>query len=427
MPRPVAMLARFSLYGFLKNLRFFDAFLLLALRERGIDFLGIGGLIAVREVASHLSQIPSGALADAFGRRRCMVVSMACYVISYLALGLSAQSWLLVFAMVFYGTADAFRDGTHKTLIYTWLRQQGRENERTKIYGYTRSWSKMGSALSSLIAAVLVFITGNFSTVFLLSAIPAFLNLINLATYPASLDAGIAPGGGLKQAYRHLVDGFKEVISRSSVRRLVMDSIAFEGGYPVVKDYLQIVVQASVIALPLGLSLSGEQRTAVFSGLSYAVLHFLASKASKSAHRFESSSGGVEPAIDRIFLLSIASMMILGLALVTGVGWLAISIFIFLGILQNLWRPIHIGRFDRDGNESRAATTLSIESQASSLVAAIWAPLIGFFIDRLSQGEKTAPLDALWPVTLVAIPLILAWVWRRFRGNPIANADIPRG
>ena len=413
------MLARFSLYGFLKNLRFFDAFLLLALRERGMDFLGIGGLIAVREIASNLSQIPSGALADAFGRRRCMIVSMACYVISYLALGLAAQTWLLVFAMVFYGTADAFRDGTHKALIYSWLRQQGRENERTKIYGYTRSWSKIGSALSSLIAAALVFITGNFSTVFLLSAIPAFLNLINLATYPASLDAGIPPGGGLGQAFRHLEDGFREVVARTSVRRLVADSVAFEGGYPVVKDYLQIVVQASVIALPLGLSLSGGQRTAVFGGLSYAILHFLASKASKSAHRFENASGGVEPAIDRIFLFSIISMVVLGISLITGIGWLAVLIFIILGILQNLWRPIHIGRFDRDGNESRAATTLSIESQGSSLVAALWAPLIGLCIDHLRGDEKTAPLQALWPVTLVGIPLIVAVIWRRLRPTTI--------
>src|SRR5690606_12583442 len=124
----------FSLYGFLKNLRFFEAFLILALRERGMDFLAIGGLIAVREIAGNLSQIPSGALADALGRRRCMVASMACYLVSYLALGLASNTWMLIGAMVCYGTADAFRDGTHKALIYSWLRQQGREHERTKIY-----------------------------------------------------------------------------------------------------------------------------------------------------------------------------------------------------------------------------------------------------------------------------------------------------
>ncbi|MEZ4465231.1 MAG: hypothetical protein R3F43_12240 [bacterium] len=60
---------------------------MLALRERGLDFLDIGGLIAVRAVATNVLEIPTGALADALGRRRCMVVSMAAYVASYLLLG----------------------------------------------------------------------------------------------------------------------------------------------------------------------------------------------------------------------------------------------------------------------------------------------------------------------------------------------------
>ncbi|MCW1885729.1 MFS transporter [Luteolibacter flavescens] len=408
------MIARFSLYGFLKNLRFFEAFLILALRERGMDFLGIGGLIAVREIAGNLSQIPSGALADAIGRRRCMIASMACYVVSYLVLGFASDTWMLVGAMVFYGTADAFRDGTHKALIYSWLREQGREGERTKVYGYTRSWSKMGSALSSLIAAALVFFTGNFSTVFLLSAIPAALNLVNLATYPAALDEGIPRGGGLRQAWRHLRDGFQEVVAKSSIRRLIADSVSVEGSYSVVKDYLQVVVQAFAVALPVHLAMTGEQRTAVLGGIAYAALHILSSRASRSAHRFEERRGGTEPAISRLMWMCAISMMALGLSLFLGIGWLAVLVFIALGILQNLWRPIHIGRFDRDGEEKRAATVLSIESQASSLAAAIWAPLIGLAIDRLSAGADPAPLHTLWPVALVCLPLLVTSV-RRLR------------
>lgn len=411
------MIARFSLYGFLKNLRFFEAFLILALRERGVDFLGIGALIAVREVAGNLSQIPSGALADTFGRRRCMIVSMACYVASYLVLGFAADSWLLILAMVFYGTADAFRDGTHKALIYSWLRQQGREGERTKVYGYTRSWSKLGSAVSALIAAALVFITGNFSTVFLLSAIPAALNLINLATYPASLDDGVPSGGGLRQALRNLVDGFKEVTSKSAVRRLVADSVTVEGSYAVVKDYLQVVVQAFALALPVKLSMTGEQRTAVIIGVCYAALHFLSSRASRAAHRFEGQSGGVEPAITRIYRWSALGIVVLGVSLALGIGWLAVLVFILLGILQNVWRPIHIGRFDRDGEERRAATVLSIESQASSLAAAVWAPLIGLMIDHLKGGAGIAPLHALWPVALVGLPMVVVVARRAFVSN----------
>lgn len=400
------MIARFSLYGFLKNLRFFEAFLILALRERGLDFLGIGGLIAVREIAGNLSQIPSGALADALGRRRCMIVSMAGYLVSYLILGFSSNNLLLVAGMVFYGTADAFRDGTHKALIYAWLRQQGREDERTKVYGYTRSWSKLGSALSSLIAAALVFFTGSFASIFLLSAVPAALNLINLATYPASLDDGIPAGGGLRQSWSHLLESVREAAGKASIRRLVADSVAVEGSYTVVKDYLQVVVQAFAVALPVHLAMNGDQRTAVFGGVAYAALHLLSSAASRRAHHFEDVCGGTEAAVRRLYQLCAGAMVVLTLSLLGGVGWLAVLVFVALGLFQNLWRPIHIGRFDRDGDERRAATLLSIESQASSLAAALWAPLIGWLIDHLTSHAAATPLTALWPVCLAGMPML---------------------
>ncbi len=38
--------------------------------------------------------------------------------------------------------------------------------------------------------------------------------------------------------------------------------------------------------------------------------------------------------------------------------------FLVLHVVQNLWRPILISRFDTYGSESQGATVLSIESQA---------------------------------------------------------------
>ena len=90
--------------------------------------------------------------------------------------------------MAFFAVGDAFRTGTHKALIFTWLRLRGREDERTKVYGYTRSWSKIGSAVSVIIACVIVGATSNFVYVFFLSIIPYILNIINFLGYPKEID-----------------------------------------------------------------------------------------------------------------------------------------------------------------------------------------------------------------------------------------------
>jgi len=65
---------KFSAYGFLKNLRFFDPFLLLFFREMGMSFFQIGILFSVREIARAVMEIPSGVLADWFGRKRIMII-----------------------------------------------------------------------------------------------------------------------------------------------------------------------------------------------------------------------------------------------------------------------------------------------------------------------------------------------------------------
>ena len=47
---------KFSAYGFLKNLRFFDPFIILFFREMGISFLEIGILFSVTVVQTINSQ-----------------------------------------------------------------------------------------------------------------------------------------------------------------------------------------------------------------------------------------------------------------------------------------------------------------------------------------------------------------------------------
>jgi len=51
---------RFCLYGFLKNQRYFEPFILLAFLEKGLSFFVIGLLFGFRELCINLFEIPSG-------------------------------------------------------------------------------------------------------------------------------------------------------------------------------------------------------------------------------------------------------------------------------------------------------------------------------------------------------------------------------
>ena len=151
------MIFRFSLYGFLKNQRYFEPFMMLFLLGGGNSFASVGFLIGFREFCINATNIPAGAIADLYGRRRCMLVSYLAYMIAFLCFGLLPNELLYLFIGVFFfGIGEAFREGTHKSMIFTWLRLNDRLEEKTKVYGYTRSWSKIGSAVSIPIATAIV-------------------------------------------------------------------------------------------------------------------------------------------------------------------------------------------------------------------------------------------------------------------------------
>ncbi len=399
------MLFRFSLYGFLKNQRYYDPFLILAFREKGLSFFQIGLLIGFREICINLFEVPSGAVADMYGRRLSMILSMLAYIFSFAIFGLSDTFWLLFIAMFFFALGDAFRTGTHKAMIFEWLRSQNRANEKTKVYGYTRSWSKTGSAVSVVIAAALVFYTGRYSNIFWFSIPPYLLNIINFLGYPKYLDGTPSQNFSLKKTASTLWNTLKESAHDPALRRLFVESMGFEGTYKVTKDYLQPVIEQTAISLPVFLWLSTDKRSAILVGTVYFILYSFSMAAARNSYRFSDKMGGLNEAVTASWKIVLVTFIMLIPAL--GVHWniLAIIIFIVLEILQNLWRPIQVTRFDTCSDSSKGATILSIESQAKSIFTMISAPLLGFAVDYLGFW----PVGALGAIIATAALMTSPW------------------
>ena len=404
------MLFRFSLYGFLKNQRYYDAFLILAFREKGLSFFQIGILIGFREICTNLFEIPSGAVADLYGRRRAMIFSFVAYIASFATFAMSEALSLLFGGMFFFGLGDAFRSGTHKAMIFDWLRQQGRADEKTKIYGYTRSWSQMGSAVSVLIAGALVFYRGNFTDIFWFSIVPYAFNIVNFFGYPAALDGDRKSEFSLKTVTALLGKALKLSVQFPPLRRLVFEGMGFEGMFKASKDYLQPILKQTAIAMPLLLMLDESKRAALLVAGVYFVLYFLSSFASRNSHKVTEWQGSDEGAARVLWWVNLGLYALLIPALWFNTYPAIIALFVGLAILQNFWRPGLISRFNAQSTPEMSATVLSIEAQAKSLATIVLAPSLGWLVDVVG---------GFWPVgvigTLIALAILLVY----------RNSDVP--
>lgn len=391
------MLTRFSLYGFLKNQRYFEPFIILFFLEKGLSYTQIGFLVGFRELCINAMEIPSGAFADLQGRRRCMILSFVAYMAAFLLFGLSGQYWQMFPAMVLFAVGEAFRTGTHKAMIFTWLRLQDRLDQKTRVYGYTRSWSKLGSAFSIILATLFVLLEGDYSTVFFYSIIPYGLGLLNFMTYPRELEGQPVKGAGLGDIFSHLAETLRRTLMIRPLRRLMLESMGFEGIFKAAGDYLQPVIMGMALALPLLKNQPEIRRNALLVGAVYLVLYLASAYASRTSHRITACCGGEEPGSrflwKAVLLIYAALVPLLFFECYTS----AVAGFLGLYLIQNFWRPILISRFDAFATETQGATVLSIESQAKSVATMIAAPVLGLAVDFVKLHGIGG---TFWPVGL---------------------------
>ena len=182
---------KFCLYGFLKNLRFFEPFLILFFVSKGLSFFEIGILYAIREISINIFEIPSGIFADTFGRRKTLAFSFLIYITAFIIFYFGYDFALFALGMIMYALGDAIRSGINKAMIIEYLKRTEQLQYKVNYYGHTRSWSQIGSALSSLIGGILVFYNQNLDAIFLFSIFPHLLDFFNVLSYPSYLDENI--------------------------------------------------------------------------------------------------------------------------------------------------------------------------------------------------------------------------------------------
>ncbi len=371
---------KFGLYGFLKNLRFYEAFLILFFLEKGIDYLKIGLLYSVREITIMLLEIPSGLVADVLGRRKTLMASFMVYILSFITFYFSNHFGLMIVAMVLFALADAFRSGVHKAMIFQYLTRQHKAGQKTDYYGHTRSWSQTGSAVASLVAGVMVFYYGSYRIIFAISVIPYFLDMLLIWSYPRYLD-GEFDTINKKSIREKVTEVWKAIIvsfSKFNLLRIFTSLSLHTGYYKAMKDYIQPVMVSLAITLPWLPLMREKQKSAVVIGVIYFFLYLLTAQTSRSSGRFLMKFTH----FSRPMNLTMVTGIVLGLA--AGIfylsHWYVLSILGFTLIMlnENLRKPIGIAFITGTSNDKAAASVLSIQSQAQSLFAAIMALVIGW-------------------------------------------------
>jgi MFS family permease len=399
---------KFCLYGFLKNQRFFEFFLLLIFYQyKELNFAQIGVLYSIRLIFRAVLEIPSGFLADILGRKGVMLFAYAMYMFSFIGYHLADTFGWLIIPSVIFGIGDAFRTGTHKAMIFEYLKRNGWTDQKVAYYGHTRSWSQFGSAISSLIGAALVLIGGGYQYIFLFSLMPYTLGFVLLASYPAYLNgqANMNDSSGIKNRIRSVFITATRSFRKSANIRIAFNVSSFSGFYQASKDYLQIIISSFALSVPLvwNLKKSEDEKEIVLIGAVYFILFFLTAAASRNTAKISRLFTSVGHYLNVLLLVGITLGIIAGILYTISAFAVSLILFVLIFMIENLRRPAGIAEIAGQFDESILASVLSIESQLSSIIGAIMSLVIGFLADKLDPGIALATVSIF---VLLAYPLL---------------------
>lgn len=400
--------AKFSAYGFLRNLRFFDAFILIYLNSMGVSYTHIGTLYAIRQLVSFFMEIPSGIIADRSGRKTVLVCSFAVYILSFLILYRFNQLFFIYIAFILYGTADAFRSGTHKSIIMDYLRLNDWQKDNIDYYGHTRSWSQRGSALSSLIAAVLVFYSDDFRNIFLFSVIPYLLDMLLVLSYPNVLNHPHPNSNATHKTSEKVPLGtyikhLKITISNIEVFGIINTSALHSAYLSAIKDYIQPIMATLALAISWPVLLEKNQKTGIVVGICYFVIYILTSITSAQADNVTRKYHGRWPIQKITLLCGLLSGAIAGIFY--EVHWLLLSLLFFTSVylIENLRKPILIGYIADKVPDELLTSVLSVQSFINTVMAAAISIALGLFSDHFGIGSALAWIS----VALIVITLLV--------------------
>ena len=364
---------------------FFEAFFILFLIEKGLTFTEIGILYAIREVSINILEIPSGIIADAYGRKKALLGSFVAYIISFAIYFMASGFWLFAAAFILYGVGDAFRTGTHKAMIMDLLKLNGWEDQKIAYYGHTRSWSQKGSAISSLIAGLIVFYSGSYQLIFLFSIFPYLLNFLLVLSYPSDLNySSEQTRQENKTGFLISVKDFFKAVKQPVVLRIINTSALHSAFLKAVKDYIQPLMVSVALLIPLLSQIDQEKKNGAIIGIIYFLIYLATSVASKTASKLvgKNNSG--------ISVLTLLAGLFMGI--ISGVFYyfqypvIALLAFVGIFLIENIRKPILTGFVSDNVSNENLTSVLSAQSQWETILTAVFAFSFGFMADRLGIG-----------------------------------------
>lgn len=367
------------IYSLLQFFYYFNFFWLIQnifFLESGIDYKQLSIVLGVWSVSIVLLEIPSGILADKFGRKVVVITGKLAFLAGLLCFFLFQNFTGFVIGMLFWGIHDAFLSGALEALIYDDLKEKQQQNYFQKVLSLATSSREIGLGVGVLIAGFVA--DANMVLVMFSSVVSA-----TIAVYFALL----LPRASSSQASSEqellafdVLKLVKKIATHTHLRTIAIFSLTTVIAYTLVSEFALITLKE------LGLSFTIIGIFAFFEMLSFLIGVQYAEKKPVTVLVYQKLTFAM---LGGILLMITHSLSIVVIAL------------LFMRIIH-AYGEIAVNTDWQHGIESKyRATTTSILSFAKN----IWYVPVAYSFGVLA--DNTTVFDAFWLPALLSFGYIV--------------------
>jgi len=336
---------------------FFLPVIALYYEETLFSVTNVALIFAIEYFASVIFEVPTGAIADLFGRRKTIILDHIITLIALVFLFIGGSMTMFILYAVFNALAMSLNSGTDSAIIYDSLKEENKEKYYKKIIGTYHALWPLGASIGSIIGGYLATVSLNFPV--LITFIPISIALIftfflKEPKYEKEEHRNIA---------KQMVNAIKFILNSRQIILLVIAGFLFYGFGEAMHHLSPLFFRFHEIPI-------------VYFGYIVAVSFGFSSLGHYFSHNISKWLG------DKKSLIFAACLSPLFVILATfNTGLLVAALFVIPSFFFGIRNPIINHLINLEVSSKKRATVLSINNLMNSFGFVIIAPLVGYFAE----------------------------------------------
>jgi len=153
-------------YNFFLQLNITSAIWVLYLAFKGMSLIEIGMLESIYHITGLLLELPTGAFADLYGRKFCVVLGRVVNILSCILMITSSSFFGFAISFILGCAAGNLNSGASEALVYDSLKELGEEEKYKKIWGELAFIMSIAQGIAVLLGGILADIQFLYAYIF---------------------------------------------------------------------------------------------------------------------------------------------------------------------------------------------------------------------------------------------------------------------